>query len=106
MNLVSAAHGIGQLDFHFEWCPKYRYKMLRQRRFKDLLLQVFEQVAKREGLELLKVGIEDDHVHLVASLRPVHSVSQVFHLLKGASSHALFEAEPKFRLRYSKGVFW
>jgi len=29
------------------------------------------------------------------------SISQAFHLLKGASSHELFKQKPKFRLRYS-----
>jgi putative transposase len=33
-------------------------------------------------------------------------MSKVFSLLKGASSHELFESQPKFRLRYPRGEPW
>ena len=101
-----SAHGVGQLAFHLEWCPKYRYNMLRQIRFKDLLTQVLLREAEQYGVVVLELGVEDDHVHMVVGLRPTQSVSDVFHQLKGASAHALFEAEPKFRLRYPHGHFW
>ena len=80
--------------------------MLRQPRFKDLLAQVLFELAKRIRAEIVELGIEDDHVHVVVGLRPTHSVSGVFHELKGASARALFQAEPKFRLRYPRGDFW
>jgi putative transposase len=101
-----SAHGVGQLVFHFEWCPKYRYNMLRQERFKDFLANVLEEESRKIGCSIIEMGIEDDHVHLVITLRPVLSVSEVFHQLKGKSSHELFRLEPKFRLRYPKGEFW
>ena len=101
-----SAHGVGQLTYHFEWCPKYRYKMFRQQRFKDLLARILAELADRVRVLIVELGIEDDHVHVVVGLRPTHSVSGVFHEFKGASARALFEAEPKFRLRYPRGEFW
>jgi len=80
--------------------------MLRQLRFKDLLAHVLLEVAAQLRAEIIELGIADDHVHVVISLRPVHSVSEVLHALKGASAHALFSVEPKFRLRYPEGEFW
>ena len=106
MSFVSSAHGVGQLVFHFEWCTKYRYKMLRQSRFKDFLAQVLLREAEQHGVAVLELGIQAEHVHLVVGLWPTHSVSGAFEHLKTKSAVALFEAEPKFRLRYPKGHFW
>ena len=41
-----SVHGLGQLVFHLEWCPKYRYNMLRQERFKDFLAKVLEEESR------------------------------------------------------------
>ena len=101
-----SAHGKGQLVYHLEWCPKYRFRMLRQERFKNALLQSLEWTAQRLRVKFLEVGIQDDHVHVVALLRPVHSISGVLEALKGESARALFAMEPKFRFRYPAGHFW
>ena len=110
MNSVSfeskSVHGVGQLVFHFEWCPKYRYNMLRQERFKDFLANLLDEESNKLGCKIIEMGIENDHVHLVISLKPSLSVSGIFHQLKGKSSYELFKLEPKFRLRYPNGEFW
>jgi putative transposase len=101
-----SVHGVGQIVFHFEWCPKYRYNMLRQDKYKDLLATVLQREMGKMRCKIDQMGIQDNHVHLIVILRPSISVSEVFHRLKGMSSHELFEFEPKFRLRYPKGHFW
>ena len=101
-----SAHGVGQLVFHLEWCPKYRYNMLRQERFKDFLANVLEEESTKLRCHIIEMGIEDDHVHLVISTRPSISISELLQHLKGRSSYELFRYEPKFRLRYPKGSFW
>ncbi len=99
-------HGVGQIVFHFEWCPKYRFRMLRQDRFKDFLMSVLEEETQKLGCRIDQMGIQADHVHLVIALRPIHSVSEIFHQLKGKSSYELFRFDPNFRKRYPKGSFW
>lgn len=80
--------------------------MLRKQRYKRLLAAELSREANKIGAQIIDMAIADDHVHVVICLRPVHSVSQVFHQLKGSTSHAMFKAEPKFRLRYPRGAFW
>ena len=110
MNSVSfgsgSAHGKGQLVFHFEWAPKYRYRMLRQERYKDFLAKVLEEEVQKLNCKIMEMGIQDDHVHLIAAMRPSVSVSEFFGRMKGRSSYELFRFEPKFRLRYPRGSFW
>ena len=101
-----SAHGVGQLVYHFEWCPKYRYRMLRQEKYKDFVATVLQRETEKMRCTIDSIGIQDNHVHLIVIARPSISVSELFHQLKGVSSHELFEFEPKFRLRYPKGSFW
>ncbi len=105
-SLCASAHGVGQISFHFEWCPKYRYKMLRKQEYKDFLSGCFAEESEKISVGITDLAILDDHVHMVVCMKPWHSVSRVFQQLKGASSHSLFKKEPKFRLRYPKGSFW
>ena len=101
-----SAHGLGQLIFHFEWCPKYRYNMLRQSKYKDFLAEVLQKETAQMKVRILEMGIQNDHVHLIVVLIPTHAVSSVFQHLKGKSAYELFRFEPKFRLRYPNGEFW
>ena len=101
-----SAHGVGQLIFHLEFCPKYRYNMLRQDRYKDFLTSILERETEKMRCKIDSMGIQNDHVHLIIISRPSISVSDMLQRLKGVSSYELFRFEPKFRLRYPKGSFW
>jgi REP element-mobilizing transposase RayT len=43
-----------------------------------------------------------DHVHLIAGMPQIMSVSEALRLLKGGSAYELFRAKPNFRKRYQK----
>ncbi len=47
-----------------------------------------------------------DHIHIIVQIPTTKSVSQAFHLQKGASSRELFKQKPTFRNSYCKGHFW
>ena len=106
MGLVSGSHRIGQSVYHFEWCPKYRYQMFKKEENKKLCENILEEIAQRHGIILIEMAVMPDHVHLITDILPTMSISQAFHLLKGASSYELFKRQPKFRLRYPRGHFW
>lgn len=104
--LISSSHAKAQCVYHLEWCPKYRYCMFRQEKYKNLCETLIQEVAKRHGIEVLELFVMPDHVHLVARLPITMSPSSAFMLLKGGSSYLLNKAQPKFRLRYPQGHFW
>jgi len=106
MDLVSGSHSIGQNLYHLEWCPKYRYNMFRREEHKKLCEDVLHHVAKRHHISITEMVVMPDHIHMVVELPTTMSVSQAFHLLKGASARELFKQKPHFRQRYSKGHLW
>ena len=106
MKLVSASHSVGQNMYHLEWCPKYRYNMLRKQENKNLCEDILEEVAKRHKIKIEELSVMPDHIHTLVGIPPTMSVSKALHLLKGASAHELFKRKPNFRKRYPKGHFW
>ena len=106
MELVSGSHSIGQNLYHLEWCPKYRYNMFRREDNKKLCETILREVATRHNISITELSVMPDHIHMVVELPTTMSISQAFHLLKGASSRELFKQIPVFRVRYSRGHFW
>ncbi|MBI3588052.1 transposase, partial [Candidatus Micrarchaeota archaeon] len=62
-----------------------------QARFKDFLFEKLHEIARRLGVGVVEVGIQDNHVHIVADLQSWQSPSWVLERLKGESSYALFD---------------
>ena len=92
--------------YHLEWCPKYRYNMLRKQENKNLCEQIIREVASRHEIKITELSVMSDHIHVMVSLLPTMSVSKALHLLKGASARELFKRKPNFRKRYPRGHFW
>jgi REP element-mobilizing transposase RayT len=106
MNLVSGGHSSGQNLYHFEWRPRYRYNIFKHEGNKKLCEEALRGAAGRYGMKILELSVMPDYIHLIAPLPSTLSVPKAFNLLKGASSHELFERQLKFRLRYPKGEPW
>lgn len=106
MVLVSFSHAKGQLVYHLEWCPKYRYKIWRKPENAALCEEVIKEVAERHGIKIVEVSIMPDHIHVAAHIPPDMAVSRAMQLLKGGSSYILFRRKPNFRKRYPRGHLW
>ena len=92
--------------YHLEWCPKYRYNMLRKQENKNLCEEILREVAVRHKIYIDELSVMPDHIHTLVGIPPTMSVSKALHLLKGASAYELFKRKPNFRKRYPKGHFW
>ena len=80
--------------------------MFRREENKKLCEEILHEVAQRHHIEITELSVMPDHIHAVVALPTTMSISQAFHLLKGASSHELFKRKPAFRRRYARGHFW
>ena len=80
--------------------------MFRREENKKLFEEILHDIAKRHRITITELSVMPDHIHAVVGLPTTMSISQAFHLLKGASSRELFKRKPNFRRRYSKGHFW
>lgn len=106
MELTKFSHKVSLNVHHLEWCTKYRYKMLKQDKYKKLCEEAISTVALRHSIKIREFGVMPEHVHVSCELPPSMSQSKALQLLKGGSSYIMFRTQEKFRLRYSKGHFW
>ena len=100
------ARSAGYNEYHLQWVTKYRFRTLgKESHWKDCESAI-RAAAERHGIKIVELGVMEDHVHVVAALPPTLCVSAAVGLLKGFSSHEMFDKHPNFRKRYWSGHFW
>ena len=99
-------HSIGVSMFHLQWCTKYRYKMFRKLKYKNLLTACIRRSASRNDIKIIELDVQPEHIHCVVEVSFTMSVSKTLQLLKGGSSKLFFEFHKKARLRYPRGHLW
>ena len=72
--------------YHLVFVTKYRRNVFTKEMLDRLNIIFKETCAQMDG-ELLEFNGEDDHVHLLISIPPKHSVTTVVSKLKGKSSY-------------------
>ena len=105
-NLISGSHSVYECVYHLEWCPKYRFNVLRKESSKADMEAILKQIATEYDLRIDELAVMPEHVHIVVRAKPSMSLSKVTQLLKGRSSYEFFRKHPNMRLRYRKGHFW
>jgi REP-associated tyrosine transposase len=86
MNDVSNLnHSRWECKYHVVWIPKYRKKTMYGQ-LRKYLVQVFKDLARARESEVLEGHLMLDHVHMLISIPPKYTVSQVIGFLKGKSA--------------------
>ena len=99
-------HSVGVVMLHLEWCTKYRYKIFRKTKYKNLLEACIRRSASRNKIKIIELDVQPEHVHCVVEVSFTISVSKVLQFLKGGSAKLFFEFAPRMRLRYPRGHLW
>jgi putative transposase len=90
----------------FKWCPKYRYKMFRKWKYKQLVEACIRRAASLYGIRWIELNVQPEHIQGTAAIPMTMSPSQALHKLKGISAKKFFEKHPDARKRYPKGHLW
>lgn len=91
--------------YHFVWCPKYRRKVLTGDVARAMKVLVAE-CCERNGMKLLAVEADLDHIHVFVSAPPRMSPAGIVKLLKGYTSKALREKFPKLKEMCGDDALW
>jgi putative transposase len=68
--------------------------------------QVYRLSEQKEGIEVLEVNVQHDHVHMVVTIPPKYAVSQYMGFLKGKLALRRFDYFPELRKRYWGQHMW
>jgi putative transposase len=102
-------HSVYSLTAHLVFVCKRRGQVLNDERL-IFLRDVFDKVLDDFESELLEFNGENDHVHLLISYPPKHSISALVNSLKGVSSRRLKEQFPEIEsfwsVAKSKNSLW
>jgi len=92
-----------ELVYHFVWGTKDRLPLITSD-VETRLVSFIEGKCRELGYRLHAIGCVEDHVHLLATLQPTHSASDVAKNLKGSSSHFINkEVRPRDVLYWQRG---
>ena len=99
------SHTVFNIEYHFVWVTKYRYKVLTEEvahRLRELVRQTCESFE----IQIIKGVVSKDHVHIFESAPPTMAPSEIMRRIKGRTSSKLFEDFPYLRKRFWGRHFW
>lgn len=105
-SFIRGSHIVGLNEFHFEWCPKYRYECMKKEHLNKDVENCIRQAAYEHRIVIKTMAVGFDHVHLDAVIPFSMGPSEAMGKLKGRSAYLIFRLHPNFRKRYPKGHFW
>ncbi len=77
------SHTIYECKYHLVFCPKYRRAILKDEMREYMRGEISNLLRQKEGIEIMEMNVQADHVHLVVWIPPKYSVSEVMGYLKG-----------------------
>ena len=90
MDYRYGSHTVYQIEYHFVWVTKYRYKVLTGEvavRVRELVRQTCEEFEIR----IVRGVVSADHVHILVSAPPELAPSEIMRRIKGRTASRLFE---------------
>ena len=103
--LKSLSHSRWDCKYHVVFVPKGRKKALYGK-IREYLKQVFHELARQRGSEIVEGHMCGDHVHMCISIPPKYAVSEVVGYLKGKSAIAVARQFGGRDKNFSGERFW
>ena len=68
--------------------------------------KILRQLCQQKGVEIIEAELCRDHIHMLISIPPEYSVSQIMGYLKGKSSLMIFVRHANLKYKYGNKHFW
>ena len=104
-NVQSLCHTVWECKYHVVWSPKYRRKRLYGE-IRRYLGDVIRDLASQKECRVEEGHLRSDHVHVLISIPPKHSVSQVVGFIKGKSAIHIARNYLGRRSNFTGQHFW
>ena len=96
MDYRYGSHTVFQIEYHFVWVTKYRYKLLTGD-IGERLKELIRQTCQAFEIRIISGVISKDHVHILVSAPPNMAPSEIMRRIKGRTSSHLFEEFPHLK---------
>ncbi len=105
LDTESLSHTRWNCKYHIVFAPKYRRQVIYGKIKKDIGIML-RKLCEYKQVEILEAEACKDHIHMLVSIPPKYSVSQIMGYLKGKSSLMIFEKYANMKYKYGNRHFW
>ena len=103
-DINSLDHTSWRCQYHIVFAPKYRRQVI-YREIKVDIGKILRKLCDQKGVEIIEAKLCPDHVHMLVSIPPKYSVSQIMGYLKGKSSLMIFDRHANLKYKYGNRHF-
>ena len=93
------------MSIHVVFAPKYR-RMEIYGKIKEDIGIILRKLCQQKSVEIIEAQACPDHIHMLISIPPKYSVSQIMGYLKGKSSLMIFDRHANLKYKYGNRHFW
>lgn len=104
-DISSLEHTSWRCQYHIVFVPKYR-RMEIYGQIKQDIGVILRKLCQQKGVEIIEAEACPDHIHMLISIPPKYSVSQIMGYLKGKSSLMIFDRHANLKYKYGNRHFW
>ena len=105
LDTESLAHTKWNCKYHIVFAPKYRRQVIYGK-IKTDIGQILRKLCEYKGVEIIEAEACPDHIHMLVSIPPKYSISQIMGYLKGKSSLMIFDRHANLKYKYGNRQFW
>jgi len=105
LDTSSLAHTKWNCKYHIVFAPKYRRQVIYGKIKLDIG-KILRKLCEYKGIEIIEAEACPDHIHMLVSIPPKYSVSQIMGYLKGKSSLQIFDRHANLKYKYGNRQFW
>ena len=105
LDTESLAHTKWNCKYHIVFAPKYRRQVIYGK-IKSDIGQILRKLCEYKGVEIIEAEACPDHIHMLVSIPPKYSISQIMGYLKGKSSLMIFDRHANLKYKYGNRQFW
>ena len=102
------SHAKVSLKYHMIFSTKYRRKILNP--IRESVLSAFKEVENRsDGIKILCMELDKDHIHLLIRFKPRYSIEQVVRRLKQVTTYLIWLENEEYLKKYywsGKHMLW
>ena len=106
MAIKRTSHAVYDTSYHLVWCPKYRKKIFERQDIKQRAEQLIGEICTEYGFEIVEMELSIDHVHILVSFAPKHSIGEVVRIIKSISERELFREFRSLKRKLWSGQLW
>ena len=105
MSFDNLSHSKWDCKYHLVFVPYQRKKVLYGK-IRNFLGPVFHNLASQREVKILEGHMVQDHVHMLVSIPPKHSVASIVGYMKGKSAIAVAREFSGKKRNFNGEKFW